>query len=183
MLGVEILHVSLLKVWVALDLVDQRRHPCTIDKRREVLDHEVADPDRSDFAFGEQRFQGVVGHEGPVERGGQRLVQDQEVDLFDAELCTALLEAVESLVVSVVADADLGLEEDLGAIQAGAADGLADLAFVAVGGRGVNQPVPVSSAACTASRVSSGGVWKTPRPSAGISTPLLRATVFMMLLC
>src|SRR5947209_13880384 len=30
------------------------------------------------------------------------------------------------------------------------------------------------SAARTASRVSSGGVWKTPKPSAGISTPLLR---------
>src|SRR4051794_15942257 len=31
---------------------------------------------------------------------------------------------------------------------------------------------PASSALRTASRVSSGGVWKTPRPRAGISTPL-----------
>src|SRR4051812_1770515 len=31
---------------------------------------------------------------------------------------------------------------------------------------------PAPSAARTASRVSSGGVWKTPRPSAGMSTPL-----------
>src|SRR6266536_4442343 len=36
---------------------------------------------------------------------------------------------------------------------------------------------PESSAAWTASRVSSGGVWKTPRPSAGISTPLLSVIV------
>src|SRR5271166_5203939 len=41
---------------------------------------------------------------------------------------------------------------------------------------------PASSAARTASRVSSGGVWKTPRPSAGISRPLLRVTVSMVLL-
>src|SRR6266511_5578917 len=39
---------------------------------------------------------------------------------------------------------------------------------------------PASSAARTASRVSSGGVWKTPRPSAGISTPLLRVMVSML---
>src|SRR6266566_1627070 len=36
---------------------------------------------------------------------------------------------------------------------------------------------PAPSAALTASRVSSGGVWNTPRPSAGISTPLLRVMV------
>jgi hypothetical protein len=35
----------------------------------------------------------------------------------------------------------------------------------------------VSSAAATALRVYSGGVWKTPRPIAGISTPLLRVIV------
>jgi hypothetical protein len=34
-------------------------------------------------------------------------VQDQEVDLVDAELAGALLEAVQRLVVSVVADPDV----------------------------------------------------------------------------
>jgi hypothetical protein len=33
----------------------------------------------------------------------------------------------------------------------------------------------VPSAAATALRVSSGGVWKTPSPIEGISTPLFRA--------
>src|SRR5437762_11297119 len=36
---------------------------------------------------------------------------------------------------------------------------------------------PAPSAARTASRVSSGGVWKTPRPSVGICTPLLSSRV------
>jgi hypothetical protein len=54
---------------------------------------------------------------------------------------------------------------------------LADLALVAVGRRGVDVAVPGVECARTASRVSSEGVWNTPRPSAGISTPLLRVTV------
>src|SRR6201996_8745651 len=33
---------------------------------------------------------------------------------------------------------------------------------------------PVCSAVCTASVVSSGGVWNTPKPRAGISTPLFK---------
>src|ERR1700719_3973489 len=36
---------------------------------------------------------------------------------------------------------------------------------------------PESSAARTASRVSSGGVWNIPNPRAGITTPLLRVLV------
>ena len=76
-----------------------------------------------------------------LEVRGQGLVQDQQVDLVDAELAGALLEAVQRLVVAVVADPDLGLEEDLGAVQPGVADRLADLPFVAVCGGGVDVPV------------------------------------------
>ena len=179
MLGIEVLHLSLLKVGVALDLVDRRHHRGALEKRGEVLDHEVADPNRADLAVSEQRLQSTVGLQGLVERRRQRLVQDQEVDLLDGELAGALLEAVQRLVVSVVADPDLGLQEELRAVQVGAVHRLADLALVAVGRRRVDVPVPRASAARTASRVSSGGVWKTPRPSAGISTPLLRVIVSM----
>lgn len=51
-----------------LDLLDGRHHRRAFEKRREVLDHEVADGDRADLAVGEQRLQGAVGFEGPVER-------------------------------------------------------------------------------------------------------------------
>jgi len=66
-----------------------------------VLDHEVADSDRADLSVSEEGLQGTVGLEGPVERGRQRLVQDQQVDLLDAELSGALRERVQRLVVSV----------------------------------------------------------------------------------
>ena len=62
-----------------------------------------------------------VGLEGAVESVGQGLVEDQQVDLVDAELAGALVEAVQGLVVAVVADPDLGLDEDLVAVDAGAA--------------------------------------------------------------
>jgi hypothetical protein len=68
-------------------------------------------------------------------------VQDEQVDLLDAELGGALVEGVQGLVVAVVGDPDLGLDEDLGSIDAGGRDGLPDLAFVAVGGGGVDVPV------------------------------------------
>jgi hypothetical protein len=69
-------------------------------------------------------------------------VQDQQVDLVDAELAGALVNAVQRLVVSVVADPDLGLQENLRPVQAGLVDRLADLALVAVSRRGIDVAVP-----------------------------------------
>ena len=92
----------------------------------------------------EQLLQRPVGLERPVEVGRQGLVQDQQVDLLDAELAGALVEGVQRLVVAVVADPDLRLDEDLVTAKAGVADRLADLALVAVGGGGVDVPVAES---------------------------------------
>jgi len=58
--GVELPHRPLGEVGVALDLIDGRHHRNGIQKRGEVLDHEVADPDGADPAFGEQGFEGAV---------------------------------------------------------------------------------------------------------------------------
>ena len=44
-------------------------------------------------------------------RSGARLVQDEQVELVDAELADRLVERVQRLVVAVVADPDLGLDE------------------------------------------------------------------------
>ena len=100
-------------------------------------------------------------------------MQDQQVDLVDAELAGALVERVQGLVVAVVADPDLGLDEHLVAVEPGArgwprrprARCRRRRRCRCAGSR-------CSSAASTAARVSSGGVWKTPSPRAGISTPL-----------
>ena len=53
----------------------------------------------------------------------------------------------------------------------------AHLALVAVGGGGAISRYPITSAVRTASAVTSGGVWNTPKPSAGISTPLFEVTL------
>ena len=92
----------------------------------------------------------------------------QQVELLDAELAGALVERVQRVVVAVVADPDLRLDEHLVAVDAGAADALADLALVAVGGGGVDQPVADGERRLDGGTVvSSGGVWKTPSPRAG----------------
>jgi len=100
---------------------------------REKVGHEVADADRADLAVGQQLLQRPVGVDGELELVGQGLVQDQQVDLVDAELARALVEGVQRLVVAVVGDPDLGLDEDVRAVDVGKAEEstqrLADLAI------------------------------------------------------
>ena len=73
-------------------------------------------------------------------------MQDQEVDLLDAELGGTLLEAVQGLVVPVVADPDLRLEKDLGPVDVRVSQTFADLLLIAVGSGGVD--VAVSGGQC-----------------------------------
>jgi hypothetical protein len=105
-------------------------------------------------------------------------VQDEQVDLVDTELAGALVEGVQRGVVAVVADPDLGLDEHVGPAHARAADALADLALVGVGRRGVDEAVPGAKVS-TDSIVSSGGVWKTPKRRAGITTRLFKIRLIM----
>jgi hypothetical protein len=53
----------------------------------------------------------------------------------------ALVEGLQRLIVAVVADPDLRLEEDLGAVEIGAANGLAHLSLVEVRRGGVDVAV------------------------------------------
>jgi len=114
----EVLDVLLLEVGVELDLIDGGNDGGATQKGREVLDHEIANADGADSAVGEKRLERAVRLEGPVERARQRLVEDQEIDLLDAELAGALLEPVKRFLVAVVADPDLRLHEDIRAIEA-----------------------------------------------------------------
>ena len=65
-------------------------------------------------------------------------MQDQEVDLVDAQLARALFKAVQRFVIAEIVDPDLGLDEDLGARQTRAGDRLADAALIAIGGGGID---------------------------------------------
>ena len=142
-----------------------------------MLDHEIADPDRADLAVSKQGLQGAVGLQGPVERRRQRLMQDQQVDVFDAELAGALLEGVQRLVVSVVADPNLGLQEDLRSVQIRGVHRLGDLALVAVGRRRVDVAIAVAQG--DSDGVASFVKWRLVHAETepGISTPLLRVMV------
>ena len=117
---------------------------------REVVGHEVADPDGADLAVGQERLQRLVGLDGEGELAREGLVQDQQVDPVDAEFARALVEGVQRRVVAVVGDPDLRLDEDVGAIETGAADGFADLAFVQIRRGGVD--VAVSGLQCRLDR-------------------------------
>src|SRR5438552_16549436 len=99
MRGPEFLYLPLREVRMDLDLIDRRNHRAAIEEGREVLDDKVADPDRADLAVSEQALQSAVCPERSVKRRRQRLVEDQQVDLVDAELAGALLEAVQSFLV------------------------------------------------------------------------------------
>ena len=124
-----------------LDLVDGRDHGGRGEELVEVVGHEVADADGADLAVGEQGLERPVGVDGAVEPAREGLVEDEQVDLVDAELAGALVEGVEGLVVAVVADPHLGLDEHVVAVDAAAADGVADAALVGVGGGGVDVAV------------------------------------------
>ena len=115
-----------------------------VDQPAEELRAEVRDADRARPAVGEERLGGLVGADRVLEVGRHRLMQQVQVDVVDAEPAQAGLEADLRGVVAVVADPQLGGDEDLVAVDAGAADALADLALVVVGGGGVDQPVAVA---------------------------------------
>jgi len=116
-LDAEGLDVRLGEVRMLLDLVDRGDDRGPVEQSGEVVDHEVADADGADLAVGQQRLQAAIGLKRSLEGRGQRLVQDEQVDLLDAELARALLEAVQRLVVAVVGDPDLRLDEDVGAVE------------------------------------------------------------------
>ena len=109
-------------------------------------------------------------------------MEDQQVDLVDTEFAGALVEGVQGGVVAVVGDPDLGFEEDLGTVDAGAADGVTDLAFVAVSGRGVDVAVSGGQRRLDRRDGLLGGCLEDAEPQRGIGTPLLKVSCGMVML-
>ena len=134
--------LDLREVRVQLDLVDGGNDVRLRQQRLEVFGQEVADADRPHLAVGEQRLERLVGRDRVVSNAvGSGWCRISRSICSTPSLRGALLERVERLVVAVVADPDLRLDEDVAAVEAGAADRLADLALVAVGGGRVDVAV------------------------------------------
>ena len=124
-------------------------------------------------ALGEERLRGLVCADRVLEVGRHRLVEEVEIDVVEIEPAQAGREADLRGIEAVVADPQLGGDEDLVARHAGAADTLGHLAFVAVGSGGVDHAIAVAQRRLDGGERLSGGLWKTPRPIAGIVRSLL----------
>lgn len=71
-------------------------------------------------------------------------MQQEKVDVLEAEASEAALEADESFVVAVIAVPQLRGDEQLAAVDSRRADRLADFAFVVVRGGGIDQVFSVN---------------------------------------
>ena len=112
-LGVTPASRGLREVRVHLDLVDGGNDIGVRSSVVEVLGHEVADADRADLAVGEQCLERLVRLDRSVELAGSGWCRINRSMWSTPSLRGALLEAVQRLVVAVVADPDLRLDEDL----------------------------------------------------------------------
>jgi hypothetical protein len=83
-LGPQGLYVALREVGMELDLVHRGHHAGAVEQASEVIDHEVADPDRAHLAVGEQGFQRPVRLQRRVELRGQRpaSVANQDLSVY-----------------------------------------------------------------------------------------------------
>ena len=101
---------------------------------------EVGDPDRAGLAVGLDLLHRAPGLGVEVEVGA-RPVDEVEVDVVETELLEAQVDRVERALSALVAVPQLGGDEQLVAVDAGALDRLADAQLVAVRGRGVDVAV------------------------------------------
>src|SRR5581483_8622590 len=68
-------------------------------------------------------------------------MQDQQINLFDAEFAGAFVERVQRGVVAVVVDPDLGLDEYVVAGEARTTNALANLALVGIRGGRIDEAI------------------------------------------
>src|SRR5450631_3848663 len=121
-----------------------------------MLDLEVGDADRAGATVGAELLQRPPrGDEVAAVQGRERPMDQEQVDVIEAQLAERCLERAASVVRPVVAVVELAGDEHLRSVQAGAAYGLPDAALVAVHLGGVD--VPVAHLECGADRLCSFG--------------------------
>ena len=124
-----------------LDLVDDGCHLGLVEQPLQVRDQEVGDSDRAGSAIGVDFLERPPGLNVQV-LGGDRPVDQIEVDVVLVEPAQALVECPQRRLVAVVMVGQLGGDEYLFTRDAAGNDGLANAGLVLVAGRGVDAPIP-----------------------------------------
>src|SRR3954454_9800378 len=131
------------EVGVQLDLIHRRFDVALGREALEVGDLEVRDADRTGPAVRPELLQRLPGgDEVAVVERRKRPVDEEEVDVVEAEVGERPVERAAGVVGLVEAVVELARHEDGGPIETGVADRLADLLLVAVHLGRVDVPVP-----------------------------------------
>jgi hypothetical protein len=131
------------EVRVQLDLVDGRGDAGLGDDAVQVGGLEVGDPGGAQPSLGHQVGGGLPGRDVvAVVQGGQRPVNQEQVELVQAEAGHGLVERAADVVRRMVAVGELAGDVHLVAGDAGGRDRPAHAALGAVGLDGVDVPVP-----------------------------------------
>ena len=141
--------VALLEARMQFDLVDRRCHAGLADDALEVVEVEVRHADGVDAAFSLQ-FDQRLPRFDVVPARGRRPVDQEKVELVDAELAHGVVERHQRIVAAMRAVTELAGDEDLAAGYAGLTQRLANafLVLVALGGvdRAVARPQRLGAA-------------------------------------
>ena len=128
---------------VELDLVDGGHDVCFGEQPVEVRRLEVGHADGARLSCGEQFLVGLPRGDVLVSTG-QRPVDEQQVDVVEAEPRERAVEAFDGPVVSLVGSVEFGGDEEFFAGDAARPDPVADAGLVAVFGCRVDVPVAES---------------------------------------
>ena len=116
-------HLLVAEVGVHLDLVHRGHHVGLGGQPLQVRHLEVRHADRAGAAVARELLQHLPGRdEVAVVQGGQRPVDQEQVDVVDAERLQRAVERAAGVVGRVEAVVQLAGDEDVAAVQAGGAD-------------------------------------------------------------
>jgi len=106
-------HAFLHEVGVQLHLVERRRHFAAFDQAGEMVWIEIAHPDRANSAIGQKLLECSPCRERAFEFPRERKVQKIEIEVVQAELQQAGVERFQRRIVAMIAEEELGSDEQL----------------------------------------------------------------------
>ncbi len=113
---------------IGLDLIDHRGDLVESNHVGQTVRIEIAHANCADHTVLVELFE-----RAPCAVGiGERLVQQHEVEIVSAELLQGHVDGLQRILIAVVADPDLGGEEQFLAIDAGILDALTDFGLIEI---------------------------------------------------